>query len=143
MPEPILLASHPVPNGPAVECLLRPEMANRHGLITGATGTGKTVTLQKLAAGFSRMAVPVFLPGGDNPSPLPADYGNVSAASIGAIQRGLLQIDSQGGDKFFGEPMLDIADLMQTVDGQGVVNILAADRLMTSPRLYATFLLWL
>ncbi len=80
---------------------------------------------------------------GDNAAQFKTQYGNVSSASIGAIQRGLLQIESQGGDKFFGEPMLDIADLMQTVDGKGVVNILAADKLMNSPRLYATFLLWL
>jgi DNA helicase HerA-like ATPase len=80
---------------------------------------------------------------GDNASEFTTEYGNVSAASIGAIQRGLLQIESQGGEKFFGEPMLDIADFLQTVDGRGVVNILAADQLMQSPRLYATFLLWL
>ena len=80
---------------------------------------------------------------GDNGSQFTTEYGNISAASVGAIQRGLLQIEEQGGDKFFGEPMLDIADFMQTVDGQGVVNILAADKLMTSPRLYATFLLWM
>ncbi len=223
-----------------------PALANRHGLITGATGTGKTVTLQALAERFSGIGVPVFLadvkgdlsgiaePGriGDKlrgvlasrgiEPPAPAacpvtfwdvfgekghpvratvsdlgplllgrmldlndtqagvlnlvfriaddqglllldlkdlramlqhvadhaadyktGYGNVSAASVGAIQRGLLQIESQGGDRFFGEPMLDIADLLQTVDGRGVVNLLAADRLMQSPRLYATFLLWL
>src|SRR5207249_8154014 len=71
------------------------------------------------------------------------EYGNVSAASIGAIQRGILQIDSQGGSQFFGEPMLNIADFMQTVSGKGVINILAADKLMNSPRLYATFLLWM
>ncbi|MFM2068690.1 MAG: hypothetical protein RLZZ584_3599, partial [Pseudomonadota bacterium] len=70
-------------------------------------------------------------------------YGNISAASVGAIQRGLLQIEQQGGDRFFGEPMLDIADFMQTVDGQGVVNILAAEKLLAAPRLYATFLLWM
>ena len=70
-------------------------------------------------------------------------YGNVSLASIGAIQRGLLQIEEQGGGRFFGEPMLDIADLMQTSDGKGVINILAADKLMNNPRLYASFLLWL
>ena len=80
---------------------------------------------------------------GDNASQFTTEYGNVSAASIGAIQRGLLQIEQQGGDRFFGEPMLDISDFMQTVDGRGVVNILAADKLMTSPRLYATFLLWM
>ena len=241
MPEPILLAQR----GPT-ECHLLPGLANRHGLITGATGTGKTITLQKLAEGFSSIGVPVFMADvkGDltgisqtgNPSPkllgilaerglqAPAlracpttvwdvfgeqghpvratisdmgplllsrmlelnetqagvlnvvfkiaddeglalldlkdlramlahvgenarqyttEYGNVSAASVGAIQRGLLVVEQQGGDRFFGEPMLDIHDLMQTVSGQGVVNILAADKLMAAPRLYATFLLWM
>jgi len=80
---------------------------------------------------------------GDNASEFTTKYGNVSAASVGAIQRGLLQVESQGGDKFFGEPMLNISDFMQTVDGKGVINILAADKLMNSPRLYATFLLWM
>jgi hypothetical protein len=80
---------------------------------------------------------------GDNASQFTTTYGNVSAASIGAIQRGLLQIETQGGNQFFGEPMLNISDFMQTVDGKGVVNILAADKLMNSPRLYATFLLWM
>jgi len=80
---------------------------------------------------------------GDNGGQFTTEYGNVSAASVGAIQRGLLQIEEQGGDKFFGEPMLDISDFMQTVDGQGVVNILTADKLMNAPRLYATFLLWM
>jgi DNA helicase HerA-like ATPase len=80
---------------------------------------------------------------GDNAAQFKTQYGNVSSASIGAIQRGLLQIEEQGGDRFFGEPMLDIQDLMQTADGQGVVNILAADKLMNNPRLYASFLLWL
>jgi DNA helicase HerA-like ATPase len=70
-------------------------------------------------------------------------YGNVSAASVGAIQRGLLQIESEGGDRFFGEPMLDISDFMQTVDGRGVINVLAADKLLNAPRLYASFLLWM
>ncbi|MES2184178.1 MAG: helicase HerA-like domain-containing protein [Pseudomonadota bacterium] len=224
-----------------------PALANRHGLVTGATGTGKTVTLQTLAEGFSRIGVPVFMadvkgdltgitqPGqpsdklravlaargidlpaptacpatlwdvfgekghpvratisdmgplllgrmlglnetqagvlnivfrvadeqglllldlkdlramlqhvGDNASDFTTAYGNVSAASIGAIQRGLLQIETQGGDHFFGEPMLNIDDLIQTDSaGRGVVNVLAADRLMQSPRLYATFLLWM
>ena len=241
MPDPILVAQH----GP-VACLLLPALANRHGLITGATGTGKTITLQTLAEGFSKMGVPVFMadvkgdltgisqagsPGpklaallaerglaaptpaacpvtlwdvfgqaghpvratisdmgplllarmlalnetqagvlnlvfkiadddglalldlkdlramlqfvGDNASSFTTAYGNVSAASVGAIQRGLLQIEQQGGAAFFGEPMLNIADFMQTVDGLGVVNILAADQLMNAPRLYATFLLWL
>jgi DNA helicase HerA-like ATPase len=80
---------------------------------------------------------------GDNAAQFKTQYGNVSSASIGAIQRGLLQLEEQGGDRFFGEPMLDIADLMQTTDGKGVVNVLAADRMMNNPRLYASFLLWL
>jgi multidrug transporter EmrE-like cation transporter len=81
---------------------------------------------------------------GDNAKQFTTEYGNVSAASIGAIQRGLLQIEEQGGDSFFGEPMLDIADLMQTDEnGRGVINILAADKLLNAPRLYSTFLLWL
>jgi hypothetical protein len=80
---------------------------------------------------------------GENAKSFSSEYGNVSAASIGAIQRGLLNLGEQGGEVFFGEPMLDIADLMQTDDGRGVVNILAADKLMASPRLYSTFLLWL
>ncbi len=242
MAEPILIAQHG-----DIQCWLRPDKANRHGLITGATGTGKTITLQTLAEGFSRIGVPVFLADikgdltgisqagkigdklakviaerglptpqplacpatlwdvfgaqghpvratvsdlgplllgrmlnlnetqegvlqlvfkiaddqglllldlkdlramcqhvGDNASQFTTEYGNISAASIGAIQRGLLQIESQGGDKFFGEPMLNIADFMQTDGkGHGVVNVLAADKLMNSPRLYATFLLWL
>lgn len=241
MADPMLIAKHA-----ATECHLLPGLANRHGLITGATGTGKTVTLQTLAENFSRIGVPVFMadikgdltgasqPGkigdklagvlkergldlptpqacpttlwdvfgeqghpvratisdmgplllgrmlnlnetqlgvlnlvfkiaddnglllldlkdlramlqyvGDNAKEFTTEYGNVSAASVGAIQRGLLQIESQGGEQFFGEPMLDIQDFMQTVDGHGVVNILAADKLMNSPRLYATFLLWM
>jgi DNA helicase HerA-like ATPase len=80
---------------------------------------------------------------GENAKNFTTEYGNVSAASIGAIQRGLLNLGEHGGDVFFGEPMLDIGDLMQTDDGRGVVNILAGDRLMASPRLYSTFLLWL
>ncbi|MDP2222448.1 MAG: DUF853 family protein, partial [Hydrogenophaga sp.] len=80
---------------------------------------------------------------GDNAKQFTTEYGNVSAASIGAIQRGLMQVEQQGGDRFFGEPMLNIEDFMQTVDGKGVVNILAADKLMNAPRLYATFLLWM
>ena len=83
----------------------------------------------------------------DNAAQYQTGYGNVSAASVGAIQRGLMQIEAQGGDRFFGEPMLDVADLLQTAPmngrAQGVVNILVADKLLTSPRLYATFLLWL
>ncbi|WP_157264809.1 helicase HerA-like domain-containing protein [Azohydromonas aeria] len=241
MAEPILLARH----GNQEACLL-PALANRHGLVTGATGTGKTVTLQCLAEGFSALGVPVFMADvkgdltgisqsgspspklvaalaqrgldvpppracpvtlwdvfgeqghpvratisdmgplllsrmlalnetqagvlnlvfriaddhglllldlkdlramlqhvGENARDFTTTYGNVSAASIGAVQRALLQIEQQGGDRFFGEPMLDIADFMQTVDGRGVVNVLAADKLMQAPRLYATFLLWL
>ena len=238
---PLLIAQHG-----DVLCEILPRLANRHGLVTGATGTGKTITLQTLAEQFSRIGVPVFMadvkgdlsgmaqPGqpserlqtvlrerglalpppqacpvtlwdvfgeqghpvratiadlgplllarmldlnetqsgvlnlvfkvaddqglalldlkdlramlshvAENARDYTARYGNVSAASVGAIQRGLLQLEAQGGDRFFGEPMLDIADLMQTVGGQGVINILAADRLMTAPRLYASFLLWL
>jgi uncharacterized protein len=241
MADPILIAQHG-----DIECHLLPALANRHGLITGATGTGKTISLQKLAQSFSAIGVPVFMADvkgdltgiakkgaigdkmakiiaerklptpeltacpvtlwdvfgeqghpvratisdmgplllarmlnlnetqagvlqlvfkiaddnglmlldmkdlramlqyvGDNASEFTTEYGNISAASVGAIQRGLMQIEEQGGDKFFGEPMLDISDFMQTVDGHGVVNVLAADKLMTSPRLYATFLLWL
>ena len=242
MTDPLLIARNA-----SVECFLLPSLANRHGLITGATGTGKTVTLQTLAEQFSRIGVPTFMADvkgdltgisqsgkldqkiaavlkergltapepfacptalwdvfgeqghpvratvtdmgplllarmlnlndtqtgvlnlvfkiaddnglllldlkdlrsmlqyvGDNAKDFTTQYGNVSAASIGAIQRGLLQIETQGGDKFFGEPMLNISDLMQTDSaGHGVVNVLAADKLMNAPRLYATFLLWL
>jgi len=241
MAEPLLIAKHNT-----IECHLLPGLANRHGLITGATGTGKTVTLQTLAENFSRIGVPVFMadvkgdltgasqpgtvsdklaavlqerglalptPGacpttlwdvfgeqghpvratvsdmgplllgrmlslndtqlgvlnlvfkvaddngmllldlkdlramlqyvGDNAKEFTTEYGNISAASVGAIQRGLLQIEQQGGTQFFGEPMLNIQDFMQTVDGKGVINILAADKLMNAPRLYATFLLWM
>jgi DNA helicase HerA-like ATPase len=80
---------------------------------------------------------------GDNAQKFTTEYGNVSAASIGAIQRGLLALETQGADRFFGEPMLNIADLMQTEGGKGVVNVLAADKLMSSPKLYSTFLLWM
>jgi len=229
------------------EIYLLPQMANRHGLITGATGTGKTVTLQRLAEAFSRIGVPVFLSDikgdlsgmskagggnakvatrveqldlehfeyraypvtfwdvfgamghplratvsdmgplllgrmlnlnevqqgvmslvfkiaddnglllldlkdlramvqsvGENSGEYTTEYGNISTASIGAIQRGLLQIETQGGESLFGEPMLNIADLMQTgEDGCGMINILAADKLMTSPKVYSTMLLWL
>jgi DNA helicase HerA-like ATPase len=241
MNDPILLAKHG-----DTECHLLPALANRHGLITGATGTGKTISLQTLAENFSKIGVPVFMADvkgdltgisqagslppkvakvieerglprpeslacpttlwdvfgeqghpvratvsdmgplllgrmlnlndtqqgvlqivfkiaddnglllldlkdlramlqhvGDNASEFTTEYGNVSAASVGAVQRGLLTIESQGGDKFFGEPMLDIADFMQTEGGKGVINILAADKLLNSPRLYATFLLWM
>jgi DNA helicase HerA-like ATPase len=80
---------------------------------------------------------------GENAKEFTTEYGNVSAASIGAIQRGLLTLESQGGEKIFGEPMLNIADLMQTDSGKGVINILSADKLMQSPKMYATLLLWL
>ena len=236
----------PIAKAGTAELSLLSALANRHGLITGATGTGKTVTLQRLTEQLSDIGVPVFLADvkgdlsglgaagasseklqqrldslgvtdwqpsanpvvfwdvlgtgghpvratvsdmgplllarllglnetqegvlqivfriaddaglllldlkdlramvqnvGDNAARFKTQYGNISAASIGAIQRGLLTIEEQGGDKFFGEPMLDIGDLMQTQDGKGVVNILAADQLMNSPKLYATFLLWL
>lgn len=241
MADPILVAMHG-----DIRSELLPALTNRHGLITGATGTGKTITLQTLAESLSKLGVPVFMADvkgdltgitqrgslspkiasllkerglpepdpiacpatvwdvfgkqghpvratvsdmgplllsrmlalndtqagvlslvfkiaddnglllldmkdlramlqhvGQNASQFTTSYGNVSAASIGAIQRGLMQIEEQGGDKFFGEPMLDISDFMQTVDGKGVVNILAADQLMNAPRLYATFLLWM
>ncbi|MDP1527567.1 MAG: DUF853 family protein [Rhodocyclaceae bacterium] len=241
MTQPLPVAKHG-----ETELHLLPALANRHGLITGATGTGKTVTLQRLTEQFSAIGVPVFLADvkgdlsglgaagmpsdklqkrldslgvtdwapranptvfwdvlgqsghpvratisdmgplllarllglndtqegvlqiifrvaddnglllldlkdlrtmaqhvGDNAAQFKTQYGNISAASVGAIQRGLLTLEEQGGDQFFGEPMLDIGDLMQTQDGRGVVNILAADKLMNSPKLYATFLLWL
>src|SRR4051812_10674736 len=229
------------------EIFLLPRMSNRHGLIAGATGTGKTVTLQVMAEAFSRAGVPVFaadvkgdLSGisqtaannpklgdrikklgldnfdfsacpvtcwdvfgqeghpvratvtemgpllfsrllnlndtqegvltlvfkvaddnglllldlkdlramlqhvADQAKDLQTEYGNISAASIGAIQRGLLTLEQQGGDKFFGEPALNLDDLIQTdSNGHGVVNLLSADKLQASPRVYATFLLWL
>jgi DNA helicase HerA-like ATPase len=241
MVEPLLIGKGDAP------VHLLPRMANRHGLVAGATGTGKTVTLQRLAEGFSRMGVPVFLadvkgdlsgiaqPGGGNPkvaervgllglsdfahrgSPvtfwdvygelghpvrttisemgpllltrllglndtqqgvltivfrvadengwllldvkdlramlqfvadnardLRTTYGNISHASVGAIQRRLLTLEDQGGSELFGEPAIVLDDLMQTDEhGQGVVNVLAATRLVRSPALYATFLLWL
>jgi uncharacterized protein len=230
-----------------LELLLLPGMANRHGLIAGATGTGKTVTLQVIAEQFSRIGVPVFMsdvkgdlsgvsqPGsakpkiaerikqlglkdfafegspvtfwdvygeqghpvratisemgplllgrllnlnetqegvltmvfriaddqgmllldlkdlramlqhvGDNASSFKTQYGNVSAASIGAIQRGLLTLEEQGGTQFFAEPALDLDDLMQTdSQGRGMINILASDKLLQAPKIYATFLLWM
>jgi DNA helicase HerA-like ATPase len=241
MLDPLIIARHD-----DQELGLLPALSNRHGLITGATGTGKTVTLQVMAERFSSIGVPVFVadvkgdlagmsqPGaaspklearvkqigvelppftgfpvvfwyvfgeqgspvratvsdlgpllwsrilnlndtqtgvltlvfkiaddnglllldlkdlrallqfaGDNAQSFQTNYGNVSAASIGAIQRGLLALEQQGGDKFVGEPMLNVDDLLQTDGGRGVVNVLAADRLMQSPQLYATMLLWL
>ena len=80
---------------------------------------------------------------GDNAAQFKTQYGNVTGASIGAIQRGLLALENQGAERFFGEPMLEIADLMQVRGGKGVVNVLAADKLMNSPKLYSSFLLWL
>jgi uncharacterized protein len=224
-----------------------PKMANRHGLIAGATGTGKTVTLQALAEGFSAIGVPVFMAdvkgdlagmsqiGGGNPKvdarvaqlgitdftpranavtlwdvfgqkghpvrttiaemgPLllarmlnlndvqsgvinsifkiaddngwllldlkdlramsqhaaenaakyQTQYGNISAASVGALQRALLQVETEGGDLLYGEPALNLDDMMQTdAQGRGIINILASDKLFNSPRVYATFLLWM
>lgn len=231
------------------EIFLEPRMGNRHGLVTGATGTGKTVTLQSMAETFSALGVPVFLADvkgdlsglakigaptgkvaermaqlglaargfanqafpvcfwdvfgksghplrttvsemgplllsrllnlnevqsgimhlvfriaddaglllldmkdlrsmvqhvGDERERYKNAYGQISTASVGAIQRGLLRLEEEGGDRFFGEPALDIMDLLQT-DGQGrgVINILAADALMNAPRLYSSLLLWL
>ena len=241
MNDPILIAQSKEP------IYLLPKMANRHGLIAGATGTGKTVTLQTLAENFSARGVPVFMAdvkgdlagisqaGGNNPKvvarakelgisdfkgeafpvvfwdvfgenghPVRAtvsemgplllgrlldlndtqegvlnmvfkiadenalllldlkdlramlqyvadnadqfktQYGNISAASAGAIQRSLLALESQGADKFVGEPAINLDDLIQTQVGKGVINILAADKLMQkSPKVYATFLLWM
>ncbi|MBK8726250.1 MAG: DUF853 domain-containing protein [Holophagaceae bacterium] len=230
-----------------LELALHPRMANRHGLIAGATGTGKTVSLRVIAEHFSRIGVPVFLADikgdlsgmaragaenpklkerqallkleslpfeacpvafwdvfgeqghpvrttvsemgplliarllnlndiqegvltmafriaddsgmllldlkdlramvqflGDHAAEFKTQYGNVSPASVGAIQRGLLALEEQGAEKFFGEPALNLEDLMQTdASGKGIVNILAADKLINAPKLYATFLLWL
>jgi DNA helicase HerA-like ATPase len=235
-----------VAKGKQVDAIL-PSMANRHGLIAGATGTGKTVTSRVIAESFSRIGVPVFMADikgdlsglarsgeenskiservktlalkdfkfdgypvvfwdlfgqqghpvrttisemgpllmarllnlnevqsgvlsivfkiaddngmllldlkdlramlqyvGDNAAQFKTKYGNVSTASIGAIQRGLLALQEQGGDQFFGEPALDLEDMMQTdSQGRGVINILVADKLIHAPKLYATFLLWL
>ncbi len=229
------------------ELFILPGMANRHGLIAGATGTGKTVTLQVMAENFSRIGVPVFMADvkgdlsgvckigsatpkikdriqklgisdfnfnafpvvfwdvfgenghpvratvsemgplllgrllglndtqagvlnivfkiaddnklllldlkdframiqyvGDNAANFKTNYGNISTASIGAIQRSLLELENQGADKLFGEPALNLDDLIQTdAKGRGVINILAADKLMQSPKMYAVFLLWL
>ncbi len=231
------------PNGPISIC---GKMANRHGLIAGATGTGKTVTLQVLAETFCQAGVPCFMAdmkgdlsgisqtgamsgfiekrcaefGIENPqfqdcpvrffdvfgeqghpmrttisnmgpqllsrllglndtqegvlnivfrvaderglllldmkdlramlnyvsqhaAEYTATYGNVSAASVGAIQRALLTLEGQGAEKFFGEPAFDIYDLLQCERGKGIMNVLAADKLMLNPKLYSTFLLWL
>ncbi len=242
MAEPILVAKKD-----AKECYLLPDKANRHGLITGATGTGKTITLQRLAQSFSNLGVPVFMADikgdltgvsqvgggnqrvddrltmlglketfafesspvtlwdvfgeqghplrstisemgpmllsrvlqlndtqsavlnlcfkiadvnglmlldfkdlrsllqyvGENAETFQAEYGNVSKASVGAIQRGLLELESQGAEQFFGEPAVNLGDFIQTISGKGVINVLAADKLYNSPKLYSTFLLWL
>lgn len=243
--EPIFVAQTDPADGSRPQYIL-PVMANRHGCITGATGTGKTVTLQKLAESFSRIGTPVFMADvkgdltgisqaasmseklqkrldshampapefgaspvtlwdvegkqghpiratiaemgpillaqllelndtqsgvlnaafrfaedkgmpmvdlkdltalltfiGENAKQFKLDYGNVSAASIGAMQRALLRLQTQGAEEFFGEPALDVMDLIQTDGGKGVVNILAADKLIANPMLYATFLMWL
>jgi len=237
----------PIATHPGGQLCLLPQLANRHGCITGATGTGKTVTLQVLAQALSDIGVPVFVADvkgdlsglgragsaspkttarlaqlglpepawaaapvafwdvygelghpvratvsdmgplmlarmlnlndtqqgvlqlvfkiaddhglllldtkdlramlqhvGENAAQFKTEYGNISAASVGAIQRGLIAIEEQGGDQFFGEPMLNIEDWMQTdAQGRGIINILAADKLMNAPRLYSTFLLWM
>jgi uncharacterized protein len=242
MTEPILIAKNK-----DLSSYLLPEMANRHGLIAGATGTGKTVTLQTLAEGFSKIGVPVFMAdvkgdlsgmsqmagenkkvkeriellalsnykaqsspvtfwdvfgekghpvrttvaemgplllarmlnlndvqsgvlnsifkiaddqglllldlkdlvsmlqhASDNAETYQAQYGNIAGASVGAIRRALLQLETEGGDLLFGEPALNLDDFMQTdTRGRGIINILASDRLYGSPRVYATFLLWL
>ncbi len=242
MPAPL-----PIARNAAGELALLPALANRHGLITGATGTGKTVTLQVMAERFSSIGVPVFMADvkgdlagisqagapseklaarlkaigaeepvyagcpavlwdvfgeqghpvratisdlgplllarilelndtqegvlalvfkvaddnglllldlkdlramlqyvGDNAQQFQTNYGNVSAASVGAIQRGLLALEQQGAEKFIGEPMLNVDDLLQTgAGGKGVMNVLAADKLMAAPKLYSTLLLWL
>jgi DNA helicase HerA-like ATPase len=240
--------AEPVPIAKGVKTVyMLPGMANRHGLIAGATGTGKTTTLRVLAEDFSRMGVPVFMadikgdlsgmvkPGGDNPKiveraaelglpgvlpegypvtfwdvygeaglpvrttisemgplllarildlndiqtdvltalfkiaddsglllldlkdlrslaqhcsdhakDLKSEYGNISPSSIGTIQRSLLNLEQQGGDRFFGEPALNVLDFMKTdATGRGMINVLTADRLMQSPKIYATLLLWL
>jgi uncharacterized protein len=240
MTDPILVAK-----STEGEFNLLPQMANRHGVITGATGTGKTVTLQRIAEGFSQRGVPVFMADikgdltgvsqagggnakvdernkllgiepkfegspvtlwdvfgkqghplrttvsemgplllsrmlqlndtqegvltiafkiadegglllldlkdlqsmlqyvGENADEITTKYGNVSKASIGAIQRGLLQLEQQGAEAFFGEPAVKLDDFMQTVGGKGVLNLLAADQLINAPKVYSTFLLWL
>ncbi len=229
------------------QVFLLPRYGNRHGLVAGATGTGKTVSLLVMAEGFSRLGVPVFMADvkgdvaglavagvasdkvnqriaqigipdwraeaspvvfwdifgtsghpvrttvsemgptllarildlndtqegvlevvfkfaddnglllldlddlrallnhcSENRAEVSGKYGLISTTSVGAIQRGLLQIEQQGGDKFFGEPALDLADFMrQDMSGRGIVNILAADKLIMQPKLYSTFLLWM
>lgn len=247
MSEARLIAKAMNEDKPVQDLVILPALANRHGLITGATGTGKTVTLQRMAEQFSRIGIPVFLADvkgdlsgigaegvlsekltarlnnigvtdwqpqacsiipwdifgekghpiratisdlgplllarlldlnevqsgvlqlvfkiaddnglllldmkdlramvqftGDNAKQFQTQYGNISSASIGAIQRGLLTLEGQGANQFFGEPMLDINDLMKTdKNGHGIINLLAADKLINQPKLYSVFLLWL
>lgn len=247
MSEARLIAKAMSEGKPVDDLVILPALANRHGLITGATGTGKTVTLQRMAEQFSRIGIPVFLADvkgdlsgigaegvlsekltarlnnigvtdwqpqacsiipwdifgekghpiratisdlgplllarlldlnevqsgvlqlvfkiaddnglllldmkdlramvqftGDNAKQFQTQYGNISSASVGAIQRGLLTLEGQGANQFFGEPMLDINDLMKTdSNGHGIINLLAADKLINQPKLYAVFLLWL
>jgi DNA helicase HerA-like ATPase len=242
MPEPLIVAK-----AGKTELALLPALANRHGLIAGATGTGKSVTLQTLAQRFSEIGVPVFMADvkgdlsglsqagtmspklkqrldtlaikdfafagcpvvfwdvlgkaghpvratvsdmgplllgrmlnlnetqegvlalafkiaddnglllldmkdlramlqhiGESARDFTTEYGNISAASVGTIQRALMQVEQQGAERFFGEPALNIDDLMQTDEnGRGVINILAAESLMAAPKLYSTFLLWM
>ncbi len=242
-----ILVGKAVTTADSGQVFLLPKFGNRHGLVAGATGTGKTVTLMTVAEGFSRLGVPVFMAdvkgdvaglaaagtsneklqervqqigvadykneaspvvfwdlygklghpvrstisevgptllgrilelndtqsgvleivfkladdnglllldledlrallayASENRKDISAKYGLISTQSIGAIQRALLQIEQQGGDLFFGEPALELADIMRTTtDGRGVVNILAADQLVLKPRLYSSFLLWL
>ncbi|MBV8030204.1 MAG: DUF853 family protein, partial [Betaproteobacteria bacterium] len=243
--QPPATASLVIAKAQKTELALLPALANRHGLITGATGTGKSVTLQALAQAFSSIGVPVFMADvkgdlsgiakaggasakiaerfsalkikpayeacpvafwdvygergipvratisdmgplllgrmlglndtqeavlslvfkiaddhglllldlkdlramlqhvGENAAEYQKQYGNVAGASIGAIQRGLLALEGQGAATFFGEPMLELGDLMQVREGKGVVSLLAAEKLLNSPRLYSTFLLWM
>lgn len=150
------------------ELFLLPGLANRHGLITDATVSemgplllARLLNLNDTQAGVLTLVFKIaddkhlllldlkdlrsmvqYV--GDNARQFTTEYVNISSASIGAIQRGLLAIDQQGGDRFFGEPALNIADLMQIDEqGRGVVNILAADRPLAAPKAYATLLLWL
>jgi len=150
------------------ELFLLPGLANRHGLITDATVSemgplllARLLNLNDTQAGVLTLLFKIADDNHlllldlkdlrsmvqyvcDNTRQFTTEYGNISSASIGAIQRGLLAIDQQGGDRFFGEPALNIADLMQIDEqGRGVVNILAADRPLAAPKAYATLLLWL
>src|SRR5260370_100412 len=121
-------------------------LANRHGLVTGATGTGKTVSLQVMADGQGLLLLDmkdlraILSSIAEHANELTTQYGNVSKQTVGTIQRQLLVLENQGGAKFFGEPALALKDFMRTDrDGRGMVNILVPDRLMQSPQPYATF----